>query len=163
MKMQCVMDFKHKIMTREEKCKLAIERGYTYDPETGLIYSRLKKILKKHDTKGYFVIGLTYNQKSYKLLAHQFAWYYIHKECVEQLDHINGVRDDNRMCNLRSVTRQQNQWNRKTAKGYSWSKEKSKWRSQIQLNKKNIHVGYYKSEQEARNAYLAAKEIYHKI
>ena len=35
-------------MTREEKCKLAIERGYTYNSETGIIYSRLGKIVNIH-------------------------------------------------------------------------------------------------------------------
>ena len=37
-------------MTREEKCKLAIERGYTYNPETGLIYSRFNRIINTRYT-----------------------------------------------------------------------------------------------------------------
>ena len=106
-------------MTREEKCKLAIERGYTYDPETGLIYNRYGKISNTHDKYGYIIITLPFNQK---LKAHHFSWYLFYKECVKQLDHINGVRDDNRISNLRAVTNNENQWNRLTAKGYGAAK-----------------------------------------
>ncbi len=151
-------------MTREEKCKLAIERGYTYDPETGFIFSRLKKQVTHKDKNGYiqFTTTISY-RKCIAIYAHQFAWYWVNKECVEEIDHINSVRDDNRIINLRAVTKQQNQFNRISAKGYTWCKRDNKWKSQIQLNKKVIFLGRYNSEQEARNAYLAAKEIYHKF
>jgi len=149
-------------MTREEKCKLAIERGFTYNPETGFIYNRHGKILK-HKNIGYIRFGLTVNKKTYNIAGHQFAWYWVYKECVEQIDHINGIRDDNRIFNLRSVTNQQNQWNRKTAKGYCFFKRDNKWLSRIKLNNKSIHLGTYNTEQEARNAYLQAKEKYHAI
>ena len=146
-------------MTREEKCKLAIERGYTYDPETGLIYNRFKKEMRnKLNNKGYIRI-----ESDIHLLGHNFAWYWVNKECVDEIDHINGVRDDNRIVNLRAVTKNENQWNRLTAKGYYWNKKAQKWKSQIQLNNKVIYLGLFNTEQEARNAYLAAKEIYHKF
>jgi len=150
-------------MTREERCELAIERGYTYDAETGFIYNRYMKILNNFNTAEYISIGLKFNKKRYGLYGHQFAWYWVNKECVEELDHINGIRNDNRICNLRSVTRQQNNWNRTKAKGYYWSKNNQKWRAQIYLNKGQIHLGLFKTEQEARNAYLQAKEKYHII
>jgi hypothetical protein len=149
-------------MTREEKCELAIERGYTYDSETGKVFGILGKEIKgKH--KRYIRIQVKKNKKVYMLFAHQFAWYYINKECVEEIDHINGMRDDNRIANLRSVSRNENQWNQKKAKGYTWHKLKQKWQSQITVNKKVIYLGTYNTEQEARNAYLEAKEKYHII
>jgi len=150
-------------MTREERCKLAIERGFTYDSETGLIYNRFGKIVKSNDKDGYIRFGLTVNKKTYGIGGHQFAWYYMYKECIEQIDHINGIKNDNRIFNLRSVTNQQNQWNRTTAKGYSFFKRDNKWQSKIKLNNKTIFLGLFKTEEEARNAYLQAKEIYHKI
>lgn len=149
-------------MTREERCKLAIERGYTYDTETGLIYNTTNEPVKGR-INGYVMFVLIYNNKRFNLYGHHFAWYWVNIECIEEIDHINGVRDDNRIINLRSVSRSENQWNRTTAKGYSWNKRENKWQSQIKINKKVIHLGYYNIEQEARNAYLAAKEIYHKI
>ena len=150
-------------MTREERCKLAIERGYTYDPETGFIYSKLGKLVNCIDSHGYIVFGFRYEKKILQLKGHQFCWYWIYKKCVEEIDHINGNRMDNRISNLRGVTKQKNQWNRTTAKGYTWFKINNKWRSQIYLNSKKIHLGSFNTEEEARNAYLAAKEIYHKI
>ena len=102
--------------------------------------------------------------KTIKLRGHHFAWYYIYDNCnINQIDHINGVTHDNRIVNLRNVTPNQNQWNRTRAKGYCFYKNSNKWKAQIQLNNKNTHLGYFNTEQEARNAYLAAKEIYHKF
>jgi hypothetical protein len=150
-------------MTREEKCKLAIERGFTYNPETGFVYNRYGKVSKSIHKSGYIYIGITLNKKSYTLKAHQFAWYCLNKECVEEIDHINGIRDDNRIWNLRSVTKQQNQWNRKATKGYSWFPINKKWKANIRVNNKDIYLGYFNTEQEARNAYLQAKEKYHVI
>ena len=149
-------------MTREQRCALAIERGFTYDSETGLIYNRYGKPLKPKK-EGYIILEININKKSNKLKGHQFAWYFINEECVNEIDHINGVKHDNRIINLRSVTRQQNQWNQTKAKGYSWHKKNNKWCSVIRLNSKNIYLGSHNTKEEARNAYLAAKEIYHKF
>ena len=44
-------------MTREEKCKLAIERGYTYNPETGLIYNKHNKKIGYFNERGYIRIN----------------------------------------------------------------------------------------------------------
>ena len=149
-------------MTREERCELAIERGHTYNPETGLIYNKHCKVLK-HKNKGYIRLGLTVNKKTYNIAGHQFAWYWVYKECVEQIDHINRIKNDNRICNLRAVTHQQNNFNRGNVKGYSWQNDVNKYRADIRLNNKTIYLGLYKTEQEARNAYLQAKEKYHVI
>jgi hypothetical protein len=151
-------------MTREERCKLAIERGFTYNSETGKILYNGKNDYK-YSHNGYLKLYLYKDRKKYELRAHQFAWYWVNKECVEEIDHINGIRDDNRICNLRSVTRQQNQWNRTTAKGYYKQiyKDSIYYIAQIYINTKRINLGSYNTEQEARNAYLQAKEKYHVI
>ena len=150
-------------MTREEKCKLAIERGYTYNSETGIIYSRLGKIVKRTQGTGYISLCLTINKKTINLSGHQFAWYCFYGNCnTIQIDHINGIRNDNRIFNLRNVTPQQNQFNHVNAKGYYWNKSQNKFQSQIRANK-SINLGLFNTEEEARNAYLAAKEKYHVI
>jgi hypothetical protein len=51
--------------------------------------------------------------------------------------------------------------NRKATKGYSWHKGHKKWIASIRTNKKLIHLGYFNLKEEARNAYLNAKLIYH--
>jgi hypothetical protein len=78
-----------------------------------------------------------------------------------QVDHINGMPHDNRRANLRIVTHQVNHHNRRSAKGYYWDTQKRKYKAQIVLNKKNIYLGLYDTEVEARDAYIAAKKIYH--
>jgi len=149
-------------MTRNEKCQLAIEKGYTYDPETGFIYGCRKKQITRN-TNGYIQMLLYVNKKQYKLFGHQFAWYCEYKECVEMLDHINRIKTDNRICNLRAVTNQQNQFNLSKAKGYTFIKKYNKYQSQITTNQKIKYLGWFNTEEEARQAYLAAKQIYHVI
>jgi hypothetical protein len=51
----------------------------------------------------------------------------------------------------------------KKAKGYTFNKSKNTWRVRIQINNKCIYIGSFKTEDEARNAYLKAKEKYHII
>lgn len=149
-------------MTKEEKCQLAIEKGFTYNQETGKIFGiRGNEIIAK--LLGYINLQFYYEGKQYRLYGHQFSWYYINKECVDNLDHINGIRNDNRIINLRSVTHQENQWNRIKAKGYYWHKLTNKWKSQINVNNKKINLGLFEKEEDARAAYLEAKQKYHKI
>lgn len=76
------------------------------------------------------------------------------------IDHIDHNKLNNRKSNLRIVTREENNQNNK-AKGYSWDKGNNRWRAQIGLNGKTKLLGLYKTESEARQAYLEAKKIYH--
>jgi len=78
-----------------------------------------------------------------------------------EVDHIDGDRTNNNVKNLRWVTSSENKHNRRTAKGYGWHKQFNKWLAQIMVNKKMHYLGYYPSEDEARQAYLTAKKIYH--
>lgn len=149
-------------MTREEKIKMAIEKGITCDINTGKVYGiRGREIKTKRN--GYITIGIQLeNKKTYLIQAHQFIFYYKYNKIIDCIDHINGVRDDNRIENLREVTRQQNAFNTK-AKGYCWCKNKNKWKSEITHNYKKKHLGYFDKEEDASDAYLAAKKIYHVI
>ena len=148
-------------MTREEKCRLAIDKGITYNEESGKIYGiRGGEIKPRKD--GYVIVGVRGGQNEYKVLGHQLAYYCKYGRVVDCIDHINGIRSDNRIENLREVTNQQNQFNTK-AKGYHFNKRVNKFQSQIMLNRKNIHLGYFNTEQEARQSYLEAKEKYHII
>ena len=79
------------------------------------------------------------------------------------IDHINHDTLNNNVENLRIVSNQQNQFNLSNAKGYYWDKRANKWVATIGLNKKTINLGRYDTEEEAREAYLRAKKIYHII
>lgn len=75
-----------------------------------------------------------------------------------KIDHINGETLKNTENNLRIVTPRENSQNRhhiKTSKytGVSWDKRTKKWISRIQINGKQIHLGYYCDEEEAYKTY----------
>jgi len=153
--------FTKKDMTREEKCKLAIDKGYYYDALSGKVFGPKKKeIIKK--SNGYIDIMIFFNKKQYHLYGHHFAWYLINKEVIFQIDHINGIRNDNRIVNLRSVTDLQNKWNYKNTKGYYKDKHK-KYVAEIWVNYKKIYLGYFKTEEEASDCYKNAKLKHHLI
>ena len=149
-------------MTRLEKIQLALDKGFIYDPETGNVYGVTGKVLKGK-RNGYMVIGLVHNKKIYMLSAHQFAFFVVHHKIIECIDHINGDKLDNRIVNLREVTRQENHFNRTTVKGYSYHKAKNKYQARIMLNGKHIFLGYFETPEEARACYLENKKKYHKI
>ena len=81
----------------------------------------------------------------------------------EVIDHRDGNPSNNRIENLRPTTHQGNDWNRTQAKGYTWDKERKKWMAQIRVNGTHIHLGRFDTEEEAHQAYLAAKLIHHII
>ncbi len=149
-------------MTRLEKCEILKSKGYTYDPETGKIFGVYGKELKSKSL-GYISIDGGNNFKG-NLLGHHYGWYmtYGHVD-FKELDHFNRIRNDNRISNLRIVTNQQNQFNRSDVKGYTWNKRDQKWKAYLKLNGKYIHLGLFKTEEEARQSYLEAKKIYHII
>jgi hypothetical protein len=79
------------------------------------------------------------------------------------VDHINGDILDNQLSNIRIITQQENHFNRTTAKGFSFNKLKNKFTAYICVNGKTKHLGSFKNEEEAKQAYLNAKKIYHII
>jgi hypothetical protein len=82
-------------------------------------------------------------------------------DTTQQIDHINGDPLCNHVDNLRIVNNQENCCNKTKAKGYCYDKEKKKWRAGIMLNYKRINLGRFDTQEEARQAYLKAKLIYH--
>lgn len=75
-----------------------------------------------------------------------------------ETDHISGIKLDNRKKNLRSCTHTQNVRNRKSSKGYYV--ERGRIISQIRVNGKHIHLGIFKTKQEASKVYAEAKLKY---
>ena len=114
-------------------------------------------------THGYKTIYINKKQK----LLHRFIYYAHNQEwnisdgsTNNYIDHIDGDKVNNDIRNLRVVTCQQNSFNTR-AKGFYWNKRDKKWMAKIGINKKQICLGYFHTEEEARNCYLEAKEKYH--
>lgn len=146
----------------------------SYDPETGLftnltqrsIRVKIGSIAGCKKPSGAIEIRLDY--KLY--FAHRLAWLYIYGKFPEKgLDHINGVKDDNRISNLRRATRQkigQNVLNPGIDNtcgylGVCWHKAAKKWNARIGINGKQKNLGYYITAEEAHEAYLTAKRENH--
>lgn len=99
-------------------------------------------------------------------LAHRLAWLFVHGYLPEhQVDHINRIRDDNRIENLREVSRSCNLRNTGNfvnntsgVKGVYWNKGKNKWHAQIRINLKMKHLGYYDDFQDVVCARLTAEQ-----
>lgn len=150
-------------MDRLEKIELAISKGYTCNPKTGEVFGVRGGVLSTKNNKGYMKIDIWNNGKNHQLYSHQFVWFYKYNEVVDCIDHINGNKSDNRISNLRSVKEQENHYNVKDVKGYSFNASRNKYYARIKVNKKYIHLGSFDIEDEARKAYLDAKKTYHKI
>lgn len=143
-----------------------LKQFITYDSETGNMkrkYSHYSdnSSLKSHGSNhncGYRVLGI--KGKSY--LQHRLAWLYMTGEMPEFIDHKNGDRSDNRFCNLREATKQQNQCNQDRAGVYERRNKNSiTYFSKIQVNYKEICLGTYKTKEEARAAYIKGSIKYH--
>lgn len=147
------------IMTRLEKVELLKSKGYTYDKDTGKIYGVYGKEITAN-CNGYVSIKVKNNSILY---GHHFAYFMTYGNVdFIQLDHINNNKSDNRICNLRDVSSQQNNFNRKNTKGFSTNKRGKKYRAQITINYETIYLGSYNTEEQARQSYLEAKKKYHK-
>lgn len=139
-----------------------------YDPETGKwfwLVNRGSIIAGLQaggiSAEGYLVIGI--DGKVYK--AHRLAWIYMTGECPVEVDHENRNRSDCRWENIRKASRQQNTQNA-TVKSNSKSgikgvrKKYNQWESRIKFNGNAIHLGYFKTAEEAHEAYKKAADFY---
>ena len=145
-----------------------------YDPETGVL--RWLKRGKGRRTafpagcinaNGYRYITINYRH----LISHRLAWLITHGEWpTEQIDHINGDRSDNRLCNLRECSLVGNMQNLRKAKttnvttgllGASLLKTTGAFRATIGIEGKQIHLGCFKTAEEAHAVYLEAKRRLH--
>lgn len=102
-----------------------------------------------------------------RCLAHRVMWALVHVAWPAEIDHINGIRTDNRISNLREATRSQNRCNslspRNTSgyKGVWFHKQYGKWEASINMNKVRRRLGYFDTPEEASAAYVEAAKKYH--
>jgi hypothetical protein len=119
------------------------------------------------NAKGY--LNACVDARSY--MVHRLIWlYHYGKPPENSIDHINGVRHDNRICNLRDVSNTVNTENQKRATsqnrssgalGVSREKKHRRWRAVIETKGKQIHIGYYDTIEEAQTAYINKKRQLH--
>lgn len=144
-----------------------------YDPHTGIFRWRFSAarrikpwdIAGCHDGKKYIVIKFFGRLHG----AHRLAWLYMTGEWPKnEVDHIDGIPDNNSFANLREATHKQNLENVKLSarntsgyRGVTWCKYNKKWAAQVKHNGKKLKLGYFKDiEKAAEVAAAKRKELY---
>jgi len=116
-------------MNTEQKIKEAIKKGITYNSLTGNIYGISGKLITNKNQDGYIKINILIDGKITCIKGHLFAWYYTYNIMpLNTIDHINRIRDDNSIINLRDVTQLENQQNR-TENGLGLYNNRKNWRN----------------------------------
>tara|TARA_R110000868_G_scaffold400521_1_gene675110 strand:- start:341 stop:850 length:510 start_codon:yes stop_codon:yes gene_type:complete len=114
---------------------------------------------------GYLVTSLM----NKKYIVHRLIWEMFKGSVPEgkEIDHIDGDRQNNKIENLRIVTRQENMRNSKIRKdnssggvGVSFSQRDKKWYASIRVNGKTINLGLYKQKVDAILARKTAEKMY---
>lgn len=145
-----------------------------YDPSSGLFTWRTSRGRRwAGDAAGFRradgYVRLKIDQQA--VWAHRLAWFYVHGAWpTGQIDHINGDPSDNRLCNLRDVSPQVNMQNERRARrrknggsllGAHWSRTWKRWSSSINVDGRLKHIGWFDTEQQAHEAYVAQKRLLH--
>ena len=160
-------------MTKDEAMKIAKDL-LDYNPETGVL--TWKNVSNRTDrygmkagwvdrTKGYRKIEI----KGFSFSAHRICWLLAYGEYPKyEIDHINGIKDDNRLKNLRQATHSQNCMNQKIKvnnkvgyKGVHLRKDTQKYVSIIWKNGKCHYLGQYEAAEQAHDAYVKASVVIH--
>lgn len=145
---------------------------FLYDKDTGVFTYRSNSnkrmragMIAGTNKNGYIRIYI----EKVAFLAHRLAWLYVHGSVPDDcIDHKNGIKDDNRIANLRQVSVAENNQNRVTKPpissgfhGVNWESRGRKWVAKIQVDGKNLTIGRFSSKDEASTAYAEAKKTLH--
>ncbi len=145
----------------------------TYDPETGIFTANTGeragwKVGSPVGTMDRGYVRIMISKKYYP--AHRLAWFmtYGQLDDTQQIDHVDGIRSNNKIYNLRIATHGQNcqniglpKHNRSGVKGVHWASYSKKWRAQIKINGKRIFIGEFDTIGEAAEAYRQRAEELH--
>ncbi len=160
-------------MPRTNPTRAELSAALRYDPKTGIFRWRVDRGQRARaggiagclDGNGYWMIGIA----GKKYHAHRIAWVLMHGHWpTDHVDHINTIRSDNRLINLREATHGENMRNSGVHKdntsgfkGVSFRQDTGRWQAYICTNSKQKHLGFFDTPEEAYGAYCAAAKNYH--
>ncbi len=160
-------------MARNTLTQSRLKELLSYDPETGLFVNRIERNPRAKqgcstgyaNTIGYVVIQIDRE----KFGAHRLAWLYMTGEWpIQQIDHINRIRSDNRFSNLRQATFAENCHNMSVAcsntsghQGVTWHKGRQKWQAQLAVQGRHFYLGMYDDIDEAVAVRRGAVRLFH--
>jgi len=156
-----------------------VKENLRYDPDTGYLWWVKQNIIGTRPRNldypagakslGYLILNIYLPDKATTLRCHRIAWFLHYGVWPKKhIDHINGIKDDNRIMNLREANPSENGGNsikRKNYggkpstsryKGVSLYRPTNRWVANIMVNGKAIYLGYYDNQEEAALAYNKA-------
>lgn len=147
----------HRLFAKAPEGPLTVERLrdlLSYNPDTGIFIWKIRTAIRtkvggvagtKH-SRGYWAMVI--DSKDY--LAHRLAWFYVYGVWPpEQIDHANGDRLDNRICNLRLASPRQNSTNTerisRNTTGFIgiYCNRQGKWQAHINYANHRYNLGVY--------------------
>jgi hypothetical protein len=160
--------------TKERKPKSLIwQSRLVVNPDRGTIdrimpSGKVREDVGCHTPKGYKVLNI----KGKVYPVQHLIWKFMHGDWDDGLliDHINGIKDDNKIENLRLVTPSQNLQNQHKPrrdnlssgiKGVTLFKPTKKWHVRIRIGPKNHYLGQYDNLEDAAQAYANGAAKYH--
>lgn len=145
-----------------------IPNRYDVDPEKGLVFNKDGTVAGRVTSHGYVVVPF---RRGRPIFAHRIVWEKANGPIPagQMIDHINGIKTDNRIANLRLSTNSQNQMNRTALQGKVPFKGVTlhvtgKFQAQIKKGGKNHYLGLHDTAEGAAKAYAeAAKQLFGKF
>lgn len=133
------------------------------------IYLKGIEIKRNISSSGYLMCGLCKNGNQKSFLVHQLIAiaFLGHNPNIYTtvVDHKDNDKLNNNIDNLQLITNRENTSKDKkigTSKyiGVHWHTRRNKWRATIQINKKDIELGFFNTEEDASHAYQKALELH---
>lgn len=163
----------------KELTQESLRRILHYDPETGHL-TWLEKVAKKVVVGARAGWSQACKRKPYlryryvtlmgrRYAEHRLIWFWLHGEWPKhQIDHIDGNGELNKQSNLRTAEPYENSQNtarrlppRSGYTGVYWHPKAGKWESKINFRGGTTYLGLFTNKEDARQAYLNAKEVIH--
>lgn len=143
-----------------------IKSVYRLITRNGVHRQRKERIFLPHSKKGYLHVRLIKDGEYKNYRVHRLVMAAFKGESKLTIDHINGVKWDNRLENLRYCTNRQNNVFHQIKSGKNLTgayKIKNRWSSIISFKRKPIYLGCYKTAEEAHQRYLEESKKLHEI
>ena len=146
-----------------------VREFFEYNPETGILRHKIARGNVRIGDEAGCVLSTGYLQTAIygkRYLAHRIAFLHYHGFLPEVLDHIDNVKSNNAIINIREASYRENSFNKKTGsnntsgvKGVFW--DKSKWRASIRVNGKKEYFGSFENIEDAKKAVEEARIKFH--